>query len=378
MNINKRIATVVFCLVLCSVFLVKASTPKFHLVIFGDTNDQSIGQAVSTDVQLLEDYMNEIKPLLSSEGVDYKEYKYIGNNCSPKKLNAFIEKFSCTDDIVLFYYNGHGGRSHRDETKFPRMCLGSNYADEWVKVSDLRVKLQRKQPRLQVIITDCCNSFYDRKATQDYELSAKKLNERAIKQLFLYSKGDACITAASPGEYGWCISSGSYMTIYAINLLRNLESLGNNANWETFFKKLSDETYNKTKELYNARYITNSQRPVYDVNVVECGGDNNPPSDNEISDNDRNNDIDTNRYYNDVIDDYGDEPNSDDNRRDSNVDVEEVSGYSFSIGTLFIMLLGILLVVKVPSWLDLSNSLATIVRCIGIFLILNTILEILY
>lgn len=374
---------IIVALVLMSSAIVgHTSDLKLHVVIFGDTNDPSIGQAVITDVSLFENLAKEIERVLSSEGVKIISYKHVGGDCSPQGLNGFVENFSCQDDIVLFYYNGHGGRSHKDSSKFPRMCLGSNYADEWVKVSDLIQKIKKKKPRLQVIITDCCNSYYDRRTTQDYRLSTLKGNGSGYKRLFLKTTGDVSITAASPGEYGWCTPSGSYMTLCVIDVLQYMDTQGDNANWQSMLKMVSDNTYKATKELYDNRVIGNSQRPVYDVNEEYCGDENTPPINDDVSDNNNEIDIEVDERADDGDDSIGGQQDDGDiNNRIRNDSDDEICierGSSFGIGTLVIMALGLMLIVKLPSWLNLTGVLSVIVRCIGILLIVYTLLEALY
>lgn len=246
---------------------------KLHVVIFADTNDGKIGTGVKEDIKIWEGLVTNIGTALKAKGVTVSTYKYVGSNCQPEKFNSFLSTFSCKGDIVLFYYNGHGGRSHKDSSKFPRMCMASHYADKWVKVSDVVSQIKAKEPRLQILVTDCCNSYYDRVAKDEsYQVNVKS-NGQIFQNLFLNYTGDVCITAASPGEYGWCTNRGSYLTMNFNEIFSDVDRRGNATTWEAVFKSTSDKTYKDTKAQYDRRCISNSQHPVYEVNVTRVGRD---------------------------------------------------------------------------------------------------------
>lgn len=387
-----RIITLAIIIGISSAFQSNAAQAKMHIVVFGDTGDASIGSAVGTDINLFDRLTHDIQQAVQSEGVKCSIYKFVGSKCSPSNLNSFFNDFACEGDIVLFYYNGHGGRSHSDKSKFPRMCLGSHYANEWVKISDLIEKIKSKNPRLQVLITDCCNSYYDRKGIQDYQSapSDSKGSGAGLKKLFLKSTGSMCITAASPGEYGWCTTAGSYMTLEALSAFKAMDEQGESATWDKLFKMISDATYQKTRELYNRRAISNSQRPVYEVNSSgnavddrrdDNNGDNNGGNgDNgDNGDNNGNNDRDNDRDNGDNDRDGNDgNDGNDGGSRYDDADNEEEDGSSSGIGALFLIALGLIFIVKVPAWFNLTGMPALVVRVIGILFILNTLLAFLY
>lgn len=144
------------------------------MVLFGNTTDGSIGQSMMIDVSYYDYLYSELKMVLANEGVDVKYNRFIGNDCSPQNVNNYLDNLSCNGDIVFFIYTGHGGRSYSDTSKFPRMCLGSNYADEWIKVSRVVDIIKSKGARFQIIVADCCNSYYDRPTRQNAEGFAGK------------------------------------------------------------------------------------------------------------------------------------------------------------------------------------------------------------
>ena len=65
--------------------------------------------------------------------------------------------------------------------------------------------------------------------------------------------GTVCITAASPGEYGWCNSKeGSFLSYYFVSTLQNAQD---DITWQELFQTVSDKTFEITDRMYKNRRI---------------------------------------------------------------------------------------------------------------------------
>jgi hypothetical protein len=351
--------------------VIMAKNVHLRVLVFGDTNDSSIGQSVATDIDAYKKLVLNVKAAVEPEGVKTTFDVFSGDNCSYDKLNEYLEDFSCNGDIVLFIYNGHGGRSHKDESKFPRMCLGSNYESKWMKISDLNDKLRNKNPRLMVVVTDCCNSYYDRRGDDNesaYGITSNQSNGDGLRQLFLHYKGEVCITAASPGEYGWGTTQGGMLSLNFLDVIYKFDAKGNSANWNDFMRVVTENTYNNSLEFYNNRWISNTQRPVYDVKVSKSDFA------NIVDDNDSDND--------DIVDDSDDDESDfedddlyeEDDLYEDDADYSEISlgkalGHSF-----WIVLVG-LLFLWIPKFLNLTGNSANVIRVIGLVFIVWAVIS---
>lgn len=403
--------SVIFSLFFSTVF----ANVKLHMVLFGNTSDKSIGQAMMVNVGYYDYLSAELKRILAKDGVEVVYHRFLGNECSPNNVNVYLNNISCNGDIVFFIYVGHGGRSHKDSSKFPRMCLGSNYADEWVPVSRVVDILKNKGARFQFVIADCCNSFYDEPMShnaEEFSLTSRQLSSAVIRNLFYETVGNVCITAASPGEYGWCNSlTGSYLTYFFISTLKETN---NCVTWQELFKTISDKTFEKTDNAYRKRLITNSQRPVYDAFVGDGyinddnniddgnddgndGGDDGGNDDGSDSGDDGGNDGGNDSgddggnnggYADDNVNDWTDYDNNDRYYDDGNSNVPDNhrritrkgSSPSF-ISVLLLLGIAYLLLFKLPSWFRMSSVISLVVKLLGIgsiikaFLILLEILR---
>lgn len=360
----------ILLLLLCLVpSVVIARSPQIKILVFGDTNDPSIGQSVATDIKSYKKLAADIKAAVMDDNVSTTLDVYSGDNCSYSKLDAYLNNLSCKGDIVFFIYNGHGGRSHMDESKYPRMCLASHYESNWMKISDLNDRLREKKPRLMVVVTDCCNSYYDRRGGNNesaYGITNNKSNGEGLRNLFLNFIGEVCITAASPGEYGWGITQGGLLSLNFLDAIYKFDAKGNTANWQDLIQTVSDNTYNTSVQYYNNRWISNTQRPVFDVEVFPSDFRNDKDEDSDSNNNtvvDVTNDDSNNDEF--VSDDFEDDELYED---DSDFEDENVnSGRTFG-NSLWIALAGILFL-WCPKFLKLTESPANIMRLLGIIFI---------
>lgn len=385
------------CLLFSLCYFNALAANTVHVMVVGDTNDAKIGSAVKTDIRLFDKLVTDLRSIASSNGYSLKTHIMIGNDCSPSYVNNAINSLSANNDIIIFYYTGHGGRSHKDDatSRFPRMCLGSRYADQWIKVSDCLDRLRAKGPKFILMITDCCNSYYDRKSSdQSATLYKFSGNYDVLRKLFFESTGYASITGASPGEYGWCTPYGAYLTLSFLDQLNKAINTNNTSiTWQQLMEAVSYDTFETTNKLYKARRISNSQRPVYEVNVGvvnggNSGGNSNDGNDNGGGSNDGNgngsngNSNPTTDYTPPVYD----SPNNDGvNVNNNNNYYDYVNNNpnrhtkpKFGMGNIITfvisLLIGWLLIKKVPELLNLDGIISLIVKVIGVIIVVRALL----
>lgn len=381
------------CFVLCLLFSFCCARVLanniVHVITVGDTNDGKIGTSVKTDLRLFDKFVTDLRLVASSNGYLLKTYVLTGSNCSPSSVNNAINSLSANNDVVVFYYSGHGGRSHSDDVtcRFPRMCLGSLYADQWIKVSDGLNMLRAKGPKFVLMITDCCNSYYDRKgSTESAFLYRSSGNSEAFRKLFFESTGYASITGASPGEYGWCTQDGAYLTLSFLNLLGKAVSANDTSiTWQQLMQSISDDTFKTTNEKYKRGWISSSQRPVFEVKLglTNGGGSDSGGSNSDYDDPSTDNvppvyDDPSTDNVSPVSDDLYDDSYDGDN--DFVTNPERPIKTHFSIGNIFTFLIsllfGWLLIKKFPEFLNLEGILLLIVRIIGVIIVVRVLLTI--
>lgn len=266
------------------------ATGKIRTIILADTRDPKIGCGIQTNVAVTLDVTCQIAACLDM--VDHYESPIIldGFKCNRDELRRKLSSFYCSsEDIVLFFYFGHGARSPQDKSKFPQMQLKDekgNFTDAThVPIEEVKDLLLAKNPRFLLVMGDCCNSEFNSLTPKNNSLitSADGASEydprlkKILQRLFLESEGYAITTGCTAGEYGWycickdktnaCIfdSSFGYFTINFWGTLANCTD--GSITWEKLLKSISDNTYQITKQRaeQDISHKMRSQRPVYDV-----------------------------------------------------------------------------------------------------------------
>lgn len=207
-------------------------------------------------------------------------------NCNPQNLRECIKHFKCgNNDIVLFFYFGHGGRSTQDKSEFPQMCLGKNYLNQnsqWIPLEDVKNAIMKHNPRFLLFFGDCCND-----ASQDVtpkwgilnSASASEINnaqKEGMKKLFANSKGYVIASGSTKGEFSWYNNTypdgGGFFTTAFINELESYTSQTANADWETLLNRVHKSVLERSQQLvnYNPQKFT-LQHPHY-LFEVSYGG----------------------------------------------------------------------------------------------------------
>lgn len=90
--------------------------PIFHAILFADTNDANIGKTTELDLSRVSSMLIETQSCLQGE-MEFKYYIYPGKYCSPENLRRVLNGINISSqDVVFFYYSGHGTRSMNDKS----------------------------------------------------------------------------------------------------------------------------------------------------------------------------------------------------------------------------------------------------------------------
>ena len=183
----------------------KVSAQTLHVINFCNTLDPEIGCEVD-----FERTGREAGLIGAYLGYEVSFYCGEGNDCSNENLMNTLNSLNCgKDDVIFFYYSGHGTRSHQDKSEFPQMCLKYHgyEQDKFVPVHTVIEKLQAKGARFTLVMTDCCNKAgagISAKSIMSKDGGAVLDDEkvaRNYRKLFLENKGLVAVTSSKQGQY---------------------------------------------------------------------------------------------------------------------------------------------------------------------------------
>lgn len=251
-----------------------------HAINFCATNAENIATGVRADH---DNFVNEINIIGDLIGYDVKMYDYPGDDCSKENLQCVLSQLqSNPEDIIVFYYSGHGGRNPNDKSKFPQMCLKySGYQqNNFVPVHYVQDKLGNKPGRLKLILTDCCNvanNLISAKGTIAGIKSATEVggNEsKYYKELFLTNKGMITMTGSEVDkpsygpDDGGCFSNAFWDVLFSVGRGQVVPD------WEN--------VTSMTRQL-TMRNTDNDQVPIFDLQYLVADGSANTGSGSTVA-----------------------------------------------------------------------------------------------
>lgn len=271
-----------------TMLMVSAKAKTIHWITFIDTTDKKI-DAMGVDhgvgeidkngrKVLYAHFIDVVNAALAEKGYvankqDYWDVQTNPVNCKKAVQNLSVEP----DDIIVFYYIGHGGRPKGldvDKYPYPQMCLTKSLEEqnEFVPLTWVHDVLKSKGARLAITIGMCCNSEARKIVPKSKPLFSANYGNTyveadavsAIQKLFLESKGDLIATSASPKEasVGWDWGQLGEFDLYTgcLVLLFNYMASNGYFEWNSFFSNLGEFVSNKYPE----------QNPIYTSNITSA------------------------------------------------------------------------------------------------------------
>lgn len=271
-TIKKFIAFILWGFIL----ILPTNSQTLHAIIFANTKcpgeepgSMGIGPSVTCDYQRMKIEFETMASFLNYKK-DFQWYEGSPNHFCRTNLESALNNLSCgKDDIVIFYYSGHGGRSPKEtQDPFPWMQLVVDpyrtpwNASQYYSLSQVLKRIEAKQPRLSIVLGDLCNSLSNAIPQKDVPemKGATKISKAPCdfyKDLFLKVKGSIISSSSKPGETSAAFSDGGAFTICFTEALQIMVSNNMEPDWETLLEgtkmRTSKVTQGKQNPIYEAR-----------------------------------------------------------------------------------------------------------------------------
>ena len=277
--------TLILSLMLLSIMAVQAQT--IHWLLFIDTTDPNVGEVDKYGREMLRNYfISEVNAVLKHEGYKTDIKDIYGTQVSPETCKRVINNLKADpNDIIVFYYIGHGGRpvgdaEYRRNHPFPQMCMAQHDPEKFVPLEWVDEELSNKGARLAVTIAMCCNSYSDNITIKDeptfspnYGATNLSTNKIArIKDLFLNHEGHLIATSSSPGQVSSAIpirisgipnNPADYRDAYSYAICdffqTQIDKYNSTMTWEDFLTAIKN---------YIDRNSNHKQTPIHDTKDV--------------------------------------------------------------------------------------------------------------
>lgn len=246
---------VAFLMCMCLIPNLEAQT--MHVLLTGATNDRSIGLGAKKNLQ---NYSTMLQSVIAALDCNYSFSVYDDPLCTKANVINWINELELgSDDVVVFYYSGHGGRALNDPDPFPQMCMNRPDNESlYMPVKQVKTLLEKKDPgpRLAIIITECCNSESAgirikplfAMSTEKY-ISLASFNEKALRDLFFNTKGLVMISSSKAKEYSFICPTldsnggGIFSNQFLDSFYGAVKEGSITARWDAIFRDTHDEVY---------------------------------------------------------------------------------------------------------------------------------------
>ena len=258
-----------------------------HWLTFIDTTDPNVGQIDVYGRQMLYSYfINDVNSALELKGYKSDIQDFYGAQVSPQNCKDAVNMLSIdsTDDIIVFYYIGHGGRpaansDYMHKHPYPQMCLAQHDESKFIPLEWVDSILSSKGARLSITIGMCCNNIDNSISVKDEPqfdtnygktyLSKNKITK--IQDLFLNTKGHIIATSASPSQTSGCIqimqslipNPACFRDRYSYAICSffqtQLDNYPQELTWNGFLEKIS---------WFVDKYSNHEQTPIHDIYVA--------------------------------------------------------------------------------------------------------------
>ncbi|MEM9297181.1 MAG: caspase family protein [Bacteroidota bacterium] len=223
-----------------------------HCFIVADKNDPEIGDAVRKDVA----YINALVSFFSL-ATGYKisdTYIYTSSTSQDiryTKSSEITSKLLSMDigpnDIVWFYYSGHGTAASDSDDKFARPAIRNDKYD-YLSLSMIQNLIAIHKPSLSIVLGDLCNSFPGSNSGSIRRplipFPQGEFFERSdfpdLKKL-LMQKGTITSTSSKRGTVSYIQSDGGVFTKLFINALISEVKGSTSPSWHNIFDEIKDE-----------------------------------------------------------------------------------------------------------------------------------------
>ena len=251
---------------------------KLHFILVANTNDPRIGYSVQKDVINISSQVKDVATFL---GLPLDMVEVSGANFGKANLETALNNLKPgSNDIVIFYYSGHGYSNDRNANEqYPQFDLRQSRFDDilvaTINASEVFDKIKVKNARLNLVITDCCNSSLGllKPEGKNFALTTKSLvswEKSYCYDLFMKSRGTVIATAARKGQYAYGNTDvGGYFTSNLITAMEKYLSKFQTStpNWQEIIAEAQTTTVSLSLTNLCTANASCRQDPVYAVSV---------------------------------------------------------------------------------------------------------------
>jgi hypothetical protein len=246
-----------------------ASAQTIHWLTFVDTTDPNVGKIdVNGHDVLYNHVINVVNSAIKEKGYTTDIHDIYGTTLTPQKCKETISNLSVSsNDVVVFYYIGHGTHGTVGGDVWPMMWMAQDNPNYLIPLKWVHDQLKAKGARLTATIGMCCNVYQGINRTSIPSFGVNYGNtyltddeKNAIQKMFLGNKGDFILSSASPGQssVGGNTPLGP-MDLFTCVFVKNFEdsAYDGELDWNTLFTDVKDVINSVTEGEQTPIFVAN-------------------------------------------------------------------------------------------------------------------------
>ena len=253
---------------------------RLHLVLVANTLDETIGKSSVTDRDGVLKMFSEIAEFL---GIQFSPTVIAGTDFNKTNVEKAVNNLHPgRQDIVVFYYTGHGFNQNKESYQFPYLDLRDKGYQMWggqytMNIEAVYQKIRSKGARFNLIISDCCNADPDKTNNLSSEGATTRgssigWNMDNCRALFMDPKPmSMLLTAATKGELsaGNPIDGGFFTNNLRASLDKFFGPMFKEVTWAQVLDNAKKQTIYKAQHTWcfdpdNTKHVC-AQTPVFKV-----------------------------------------------------------------------------------------------------------------
>lgn len=236
----------IFSIFLLLFYCFDLNAANLHAILVCDTHALSIGPSVEADY---DNMVKCVKKIASYTGLKAKIASFQKEKAQANFMTKVNKLKIRPDDVVLFYWSGHGYHSRLQEDIWP--ILDFTYGETVLSQYEITNQLIEKKPRLLISIADCCNAYMDNRSWSIEKEPKEKASKANYKKLFLQSKGAYIASGCVVGEFSfglnedyepWFAAGGFFTNAWLSSLYTATGVSNTNPSWEAVFDGALQQT----------------------------------------------------------------------------------------------------------------------------------------
>ena len=251
-----------------------------HAIIFADSYDETIGESCLLDFEMM---TAEMKATAQALKVNFEPYFFTDADFTAAMANEVLEGLTvASDDIIFFYYTGHGARSPGDKTRWPQLAFKDDNqqttVNTFISLHEVDQILAKKGAKFRVVLADCCNSVVPTLPAKSISVGATRVKDaesrfNAYKELFINPRGNVICSSSIPEQPSQATNNGSAFTLVYLAILEEITK--GNPDAEADWNFLLGGT-----EVYTQQVV--GHKPQFEVNIEQNPNEFQPRDDNHI------------------------------------------------------------------------------------------------